>query len=188
MASLAGARFGSRDLRRGEDGYLVPSRSRRFDEVASRRGSRAAGSPRVDRRLLKIWLPVFLCFATVVALTSGGADGIWGAWAAGGYGLACIAVWLSRRLGPPLLLAFVGALVHPDGPTGAGWAGDGRHERVVRSAHLLAATRKPLPSRRQSRLLALIRPLPARDGGFRPAACSRACQACSATRGRGSWR
>ena len=91
----------------------------------------------LDRRLLKIWLPVFLAFAAVVAVTSGGADGIWGAWAAGGYGLACIAVWLTRRLGPPLLLAFVGALGIPmvrpvlAGPATADMS------VVVRSAHLL---------------------------------------------------
>ena len=70
-------------------------------------------APRIDRRLLAIWLPVFFVFSTVVAVTSGGADAVWGAWATGGYGVACLALWVSRRPVLPLLAALGGSLAIP---------------------------------------------------------------------------
>jgi len=60
-----------------------------------------------------VWYAAFAVYATGVALLSGsGVDHWWGAWAAGGYGLAALAAAAGRRrLG--IVLALAGALAAP---------------------------------------------------------------------------
>jgi hypothetical protein len=67
-----------------------------------------------DRRRLAIWFAGFAVYAAAVAIFSGGgADGTWGAWAAGGYALAAIVALRSRSFAAPLLAALVVALLAP---------------------------------------------------------------------------
>ena len=68
----------------------------------------------LDRRRLIPWLAVFVAYAAVLALFSGGgADRVWALWATGGYALAVALAWLSRGVAAPLLAALACALVAP---------------------------------------------------------------------------
>jgi hypothetical protein len=55
-------------------------------------GGRPHGSG-LDHRALVITYLVFAAFAGLVAVFSGGNDGVWGAWAVGGYAVTAVAVW-----------------------------------------------------------------------------------------------
>jgi hypothetical protein len=68
----------------------------------------------LDRRRLVPWYAVFAAYAAVFAvLSGGGADRVWALWATGGYALAAVLAWRSRRLAGPLLAALACALVAP---------------------------------------------------------------------------
>ena len=68
----------------------------------------------LDQRRLVPWYAVFAAYAAALAVFShGGADGIWALWATGGYTLAAVLAWRSRRLAGPLLAALACALLAP---------------------------------------------------------------------------
>jgi hypothetical protein len=66
----------------------------------------------LGRRWLVACFAVFTAYACAMVF-SGGNDGAWARWAAGGYALAGIAAWRSRRVGVALLVALAGGLVAP---------------------------------------------------------------------------
>lgn len=66
----------------------------------------------LGRRWLVACFAVFTAYACAMVF-SGGNDGAWARWAAGGYALAGIAAWRSRRVGVAPLIALAGGLVAP---------------------------------------------------------------------------
>jgi phosphatidylinositol alpha-1,6-mannosyltransferase len=82
-----------------------PDRAR-SDWAARRHGSG------LDRRALAITFAVFALFAGLVVF-SGGNDGVWGAWAVGGYAVTALALWRWPGSLAALLPALVFGLVAP---------------------------------------------------------------------------
>jgi hypothetical protein len=75
-------------------------------------GGRPHGSG-LDHRALVITFLAFAAFAGLVAVFSGGNDGVWGAWAVGGYAVTAVAVWRWPDSLAALLPAFAVGLVAP---------------------------------------------------------------------------
>ncbi len=82
------------------------------DRPRSGRPARTHGFA-LDRRALVLTYVAFAAFAGLVALFSGGDDGVWGAWAVGGYAVTAVAVWRWPDSAAVLLPALIGGLVAP---------------------------------------------------------------------------
>src|SRR5258708_10228168 len=84
----------------------------RPDRTRSGGAARRHGSG-LDRRALVIAFLAFAAFAGLVAVFSGGDDGVWGALAACGYALTAVAVWRWHDPLAALLPALICALSAP---------------------------------------------------------------------------
>src|ERR1700730_9176259 len=99
-------------------------------------GGRPHGSG-LDRRALIITFLAFAAFAGVVAVFSGGNDGVWGAWAVGGYAVTAVAVWRWPNSLAALLPALAAGLAAPLAWLALPAPGTPDVETVTRSASLL---------------------------------------------------
>jgi Glycosyltransferase family 87 len=91
----------------------------------------------LDHRALAITFAAFAAFAGLVAIFSGGDDGIWGAWAACGYGVTAIAVWRWPDSLAAILPALIFGLAAPLAWLAIRAPGTPDVETVTRSASLL---------------------------------------------------
>jgi hypothetical protein len=99
-------------------------------------GGRPHGSG-LDRRALIITFLAFAAFAGLVAVFSGGNDGVWGAWAVGGYAVTAVAVWRWPNSLAALLPALAAGLAAPLAWLAIRAPGTPDVETVTRSASLL---------------------------------------------------
>ncbi len=76
------------------------------------RGHDGGHAPWPGHRALAAWFAAFTGYAGVVIFTRH-ADGTWAAWASGGYAVAALLSYLTRRWVVPLAVALAGALVAP---------------------------------------------------------------------------
>ena len=99
-------------------------------------GGRPHGSG-LDHRALVITFLAFAAFAGLVAVFSGGNDGVWGAWAVGGYAVTAVAVWRWPDSLTALLPALAAGLAAPLAWLAIRAPGTPDVETVTRSASLL---------------------------------------------------
>src|SRR5258706_357353 len=110
---------------------MVRGHRTRSDGAARRHGSG------LDHRALAITFAAFAAFAGLVAVFSGGDDGIWGAWAACGYGVTAIAVWRWPDSLAAILPALIFGLAAPLAWLAIRAPGTPDVDTVTRSASLL---------------------------------------------------
>ena len=81
----------------------------------------------LDHRRLIAWYALFTAYAVALIIFSGGgADRVWGIWAAGGYALTIVPAMLASRfrgLAVPLFTALACALAAPSARTVRTWPG-----------------------------------------------------------------
>lgn len=99
----------------------------------------------VSPPLLVALLALFAGYGVVVALVAHGAESVWGAWAAGGYGAAAlVAPWCARRLrGAPLVVALAGAVAVPAAVLPINWGATSEVRVVARATSLWLAHGTP---------------------------------------------
>lgn len=90
-------------------------------------------------------LVVFAGYAVVLALVVSGAESVWGAWAAAGYGAAAlVSAWFWRRRPMvPLAVALAGAFVVPAAVLPVNWGATSEGRVVARAASLWLAHGTP---------------------------------------------
>jgi hypothetical protein len=76
------------------------------------RSASAAPSWLPGRRVITVWFAIFTVYAGAEIFTRH-ADGTWGAWACGGYGVATLLLLLTRNWLAPLAAAIAGAFLAP---------------------------------------------------------------------------